>query len=254
MLTQNSAVIALTADHLFLCESSSAHLLSRLTSCYPEPTKGWVPISPSLFCNPQGVKKKICTQASRRQKAKGISNCSDGWFLRPEQPCPFSGVQHNEEAPGASIFGQGGGLHASALLNCWSKRAEWPFCSANPRRYFFFHFLARVIHQSQQTQGKDGMRCTSWSEVGRETAPAKPYNKSAVFPVSRQQHLWNELWLLGYCFIVPHGSNLLGRCSFGYYFNACHHRTQASTPQSLLQKKTTTQEKIMVMGDRRPVF
>lgn len=57
MLTQNSAVSALTADHLFLCESSSAHLLSQMMSRYPEPTKVWVPISSSLFFSPRGVKK-----------------------------------------------------------------------------------------------------------------------------------------------------------------------------------------------------
>lgn len=50
---------------------------------------------------------------------------------------------------------------------------------------------------------------------------------------------------LGYCFIVPHGSNPLGKFSFfNYYDEAYHHRTQASNiPIPFIKEETKTPKK-----------
>lgn len=118
-----------------------------------------------------------------------------------------------------------------------------------PQEGFFPTFLQETYIRASKHKERDGMRCTSWSEVGMETAPAKLCNKSAVFPVSRQQHLWNRIVAFRLLFHYPTWSNPLGRfSSFGYYDDAYHIiiGLKQAPSQSFLQRKRQRQEKIMM--------
>lgn len=140
----------------------------------------------------------------------GKSSYTDGWLLSPEQTQPLLWVKCNEAAGGSGISMQ---ENCTCLQKYWGQRANGCSAVLSPRGRIFFFLPAGDIHQRQQTQGKGP------DEVGqlvRSGASKQPQQGCAV---SQQSPLYPGSSIckpgyLGYCFIVPHGSDPFSRFSF----------------------------------------
>ena len=170
------------------------HWLNGIMSAYPLPTKGGA-YSSSLFCKPKEL--KICTRASRRQKAEGVSICPDGWLLSPEQPQPFLWVSAIRKRLVSASPCKGKNCVCQLCRSIGAKGLNgWSAVQA-PRRDFFFFLPSCRGHTSEPANTRKIMRwgVPSGQRWGEETAPAELCNKSAVFLYPSSSVCETELWL-----------------------------------------------------------
>lgn len=180
-----------------------------------EPTKGWVPIPSPSF---EVLKEFLKNMHTSFWKAKGRGNNQAilmvlSWVLSSPSPFSVSGIAKGHLVPASTCRGKN--CICQPCKSIEAKRLNGWSAVQTPRREFFSSFLQGTYIKASKHKAKDKRRYTSWSEVGRANGSNRAIQSvSSLSCIQAAASVNLSCGYLGYCSIVPHGSNPFGSFLF----------------------------------------